>query len=69
MNRQKKIKQINKKRMKKEAAKRAPKKKSTYISKAKRAELEELEQSGTESEQEWQFRSNNKKPSHLTGLF
>ncbi|WP_156493446.1 DUF2986 domain-containing protein [Oleiphilus sp. HI0125] len=52
MNRQKKIKQINKKRMKKEAAERAPKKKSTYISKAKRAELEELEQSGTESEQE-----------------
>jgi len=40
MNRQKKVIQTNKKRLKKEKAKLAPKKKSTYISKAKRAELE-----------------------------
>lgn len=48
MNRQKKVIQVNKKRLKKEKAKLAPKKKSTYISKAKRAELE-AEQASAET--------------------
>lgn len=40
MNRKKKINSILKKKLKKKNAKAAPKKKSTYISKAERARLE-----------------------------
>ena len=43
MNRKKKKETIHKQRLKKAKAKLAPKKKSTYISKAKRAELEAQE--------------------------
>ena len=43
MNRKKKKEAIHKQRLKKAKAKLAPKKKSTYISKAKRAEIESEE--------------------------
>ena len=45
MNRQKKIKQIQKKRAKQASAKRSPSKKNAYISKADRAQIENNEKS------------------------
>jgi hypothetical protein len=52
MNRQKKIKQINKQKLKKANRKKAPKQKSTYISKADRAAMAAEEQCNESNERD-----------------